>query len=72
MSGQKIIDGLKDAAAGNFGRVTIGGQTWVRADELHKDQQEIMRINNKLRKLVLEAREHVPAKLLARINAAVR
>ena len=32
MSGQKIIDGLKDAVAGNFSRVTIDGQVWVRAD----------------------------------------
>lgn len=32
MSGQKIIDGLKQAVAGDFARVTIEGQTWVRAD----------------------------------------
>lgn len=32
MSGQKIIDGLKDALAGNFARVTIEGQTWVRIE----------------------------------------
>jgi hypothetical protein len=30
MSGQKIIDGLSDAVAGNLSRVTIGGQVWVR------------------------------------------
>lgn len=29
-AGQKIIAGLKDAIAGNFARVTIDGQTWVR------------------------------------------
>lgn len=28
--GNKIIEGLKDAAAGNFARVTIEGQTWKR------------------------------------------
>lgn len=33
MSGQKIIDGIKNAIAGNFVRVTIDGQTWVRRDE---------------------------------------
>ncbi len=32
MSGKKIIDGLKDAVAGNFARVTIDGQTWVRGN----------------------------------------
>ena len=30
MSGRKIIDGLKAAVAGEFSRVTIEGQTWVR------------------------------------------
>lgn len=33
MSGQKIIDGLREAAAANFGRVdrvTINGVTWYR------------------------------------------
>jgi hypothetical protein len=29
-AGKKILDGLKAAAAGNFSRVTIEGQTWVR------------------------------------------
>jgi hypothetical protein len=33
MNGQKIIDGLRDAIAGNFARVTIEGQTWVREDD---------------------------------------
>lgn len=32
--GRKIIDGLKDAVAGNFVRVTIEGQTWQRIDDL--------------------------------------
>ena len=49
MSGQKIIDGLKDAIEGDFTSVIIEGQKWVRADALHADQQEIMRINNTLR-----------------------
>lgn len=31
-AGQKILAGLQDAVAGNFTRVTINGQTWVRAD----------------------------------------
>ncbi len=29
-AGAKIIEGLKDAVAGNFSRVTIDGQTWAR------------------------------------------
>jgi hypothetical protein len=32
MSGAKIIEGLKDAVAGNFSAVTIEGQRWVRVD----------------------------------------
>lgn len=31
-AGAKIIEGLKDAVAGNFSRVTIDGQTWARTD----------------------------------------
>jgi hypothetical protein len=32
MSGNKIIEGLKDAVAGNLSRVTIDGQIWTRTD----------------------------------------
>lgn len=49
MSGAKIIEGLKDAIEGDFTSVTIEGQKWLRADAIHADQQEIMRINNTLR-----------------------
>jgi len=31
-SGQRIIDGLKEAIAGDFSRVTIDGKTWVRVE----------------------------------------
>lgn len=31
-TGRKIIDGLKEAVAGNFSAVLIEGQRWVRAD----------------------------------------
>jgi hypothetical protein len=31
-TGRKILEGLKDAVAGNFAAVTIEGQRWVRAD----------------------------------------
>lgn len=37
MSGQKILDGLKDAVAGNFARVTIEGQVWVRQERAPVD-----------------------------------
>ena len=30
--GARIIESLKQAAAGDFARVTIDGQTWVRLD----------------------------------------
>jgi hypothetical protein len=33
MSGAKIIEGLKDAVAGNFASVTIDGETWVRKSQ---------------------------------------
>lgn len=55
--GPKIIEGLKQAIAGDFARVTIEGQTWVRADDLLADQQEIMRINNELREALLTIRQ---------------
>lgn len=42
MSGQKIIDGIKDAIEGNFARVTVAGQVWVRLEPdhtvIHKDE----------------------------------
>lgn len=56
MSGAKIIDALKEAAAGDIARVTIEGETWARVKDIHADQQEIMRINNALRETLLEAR----------------
>lgn len=31
-AGRKIIEGLKEAISGNFSRITIGGQTWVRQE----------------------------------------
>lgn len=39
MSGAKIIEGLKDAISGNFGRVTIEGQVWERRG--HEEWQPI-------------------------------
>lgn len=33
--GQRIIDGLRDAVVGDFARVTIEGETWVRLDRAH-------------------------------------
>ena len=72
MGGHKIIEALKEAVAGDIARVTIDGHTWARVSDIHADQQEIMRINNDLRALLLKAREHVPPGLLAQINAAVR
>lgn len=85
-NGQRIIDSLKEAIAGDLARVTIDGQTWVKATDLARDQQEIMRINNELRSIVLEARPFVSdtqddedpeasaraVELLKRIDATVR
>ena len=59
MSGAKILEGLEDAIAGGLSRVSIDGQVWARATDLYADQQEIMRINNALRVLILEARPFV-------------
>lgn len=47
-SGAKIIEGLKDAVAGNFSSVYIEGQHWVRADwrtmnSAPRDGTEILR-----------------------------
>jgi hypothetical protein len=53
--------------------LTINGERWVRAGDLHADHQELMRINNGLRDLILRAREHVPegSHLRILIDAAV-
>lgn len=56
MSGHKIIEGLQQAVDGDFGRVTIGGQIWLRADKLAADLQEIMRINNAMRATLVQVR----------------
>lgn len=83
MSGAKIIEGLKEAIAGDLSRVTIDGQVWVRATDLHADQQELMRINNALRVTLLSARQFIndlaldgtgePSHaMLAEIDAVVR
>lgn len=37
-AGQRIIEGLNDAIAGNFARIYIGGQTWVRMDNDERDK----------------------------------
>lgn len=39
-SGNKIIDGLKDAVAGNFSRVTIDGEVWVKASTVSRSSPE--------------------------------
>ncbi len=80
MSGKKIIEGLKQAIAGDFARVTIGGQVWIRATELHADHQEIMRINNSLRETLLEVRKFLDENadhpdtdgMIAKIDAVAR
>lgn len=53
MSANKIIEWIKQAIAGDISRVTIDGQVWVRATDLQLDQQEIMRINNQLRDVLI-------------------
>lgn len=40
MSGHKIIEGLRDAVAGNFARVTIDGQIWVKRDSTEVERLE--------------------------------
>jgi len=53
MNGQKLINALKEAAAGDLARVTIDGETWARVKDIHADQQQIMEINNTLRDSLL-------------------
>jgi hypothetical protein len=59
MSGTKIIEGLKEAVAGDFARVTIDGETWAKVKDIHADQQEIMEINNSLRDTLLTIKAFV-------------
>lgn len=59
MGGQKIIDGLKDAIAGNLDRVTIDGQVWVRRDaEIERLREEIKRLEELWLAADAEARVH--------------
>lgn len=77
--GPKIIEGLKQAVAGDLARVTIEGETWARVKDIHADQHEIMRINNELRLALLATRPFIlaaPQKpgtqdMIARIDALV-
>lgn len=41
MSGKRIIDGLRDALAGNIARVTIEGVTWVRSNTLSPEERRL-------------------------------
>ena len=54
--GPKIIEGLKEAIAGDLHTITIEGQKWMRADTLLADQQAIMKTNNDLRECLLNVR----------------
>jgi hypothetical protein len=42
MSGQKIIEALKEAADGNLARVTVEGQTWVLVEEVEQKKQRAL------------------------------
>jgi predicted class III extradiol MEMO1 family dioxygenase len=80
MSGAKIIRALEEAQRGNFIRVTVDGQHWVREDALRSDLQAIMAINNRLRETLLDARQVLNDsadgedvhEMLGKIDAAVR
>ena len=53
-AGAKILDGLRDALSGNFSRVTIEGQVWVRLDpaatpRTHADRQAMAETIHKAR-----------------------
>lgn len=51
MSTHKIVEGLKEAVAGNVARITVDGQTWVRSDLL---------ITNRLKEQRKAQMERVP------------
>jgi hypothetical protein len=48
MSGQKIVEGLKDAIAGNFSRVTVEGQVWTRGAPQEERAQALLQDANEL------------------------
>lgn len=57
MSGQKIIDGLRDAVAGNLSRVHIDGQTWERVNRTEGDppaEQECQHLGEQFAELLKE------------------
>jgi hypothetical protein len=41
-AGHRIIQGLQDATAGNFTRVTVDGQAWVRETPLLRAAPELL------------------------------
>jgi len=43
--GQKLIESLKEAIAGDFARVTIDGVTWVRSGELERLREQLRLAN---------------------------
>ena len=71
MSGQKIIDGLKDAIAGNYARVTIDGQQWIREDRaeatlLRKENGKLQAEIERLRAALKECADDLEAELNGR------
>jgi hypothetical protein len=49
-AGNKIIESLKQAVAGDFSRVTVDGVTWVRLDE--KEQKPYQSVVNDIRTIL--------------------
>lgn len=69
-SGNKIIDGLREAIAGNFSRVTIEGQTWVRMGDNEGSVTINIRLTKKLKKQLMAAADASGVSLSEFIRAA--
>lgn len=73
MAGQKIIEGLKDAIAGNIRRVHIDGQCWERVNRTLDDppaEQEVEHLAAQCADLLRE-NERLAAEI-ERLRAAIR
>lgn len=64
--GQKILDGLRDAMAGNFTRVDIEGQVWARRDA---PEAKICQLRSDIEMLLAKAENARTNAITARDNA---
>jgi hypothetical protein len=51
-AGQKIIEGLREAVAGDMARVTINGQVWVKETPLERAAPDMLAALKQIERLI--------------------